>query len=130
MKKIILILVCSLTILGCSTDEETNNTNPELQSKLIGTWEYEGYYDDVATDENPDGFFPTPSGFTITYFTETFSSSYLGNPLKNGNYNVSNDSLLTHNDEVIGKIVQINDSKLIVRDPSGYGASRYGKISE
>ena len=60
MKKIILILIICLAIISCSENSETNNTNPELQSKLIGTWQYEGYYDDVATDENPDGFYPSP----------------------------------------------------------------------
>lgn len=129
MRKII-ILSAFFAFVGCSDNKDDKSEINELEKKLKGIWTHEGYYADVATDENPDGFFPEPSGVTIRYFTETFSSTYLGNPLKNGNYNVSNDSLLTHDDEIVGKIVQINDSKLIVRDLSGYGASRYGKISE
>ncbi|WP_395044109.1 hypothetical protein [Flavobacterium sp.] len=129
MKKIIIIFTL-FVFLGCSENNETNNTNPKLQSKLIGTWVNEGYYDDVATDENPDGFYPIPNGISTTYTNETFNSTLFGNPHDSGTYTISNDSLLSQNNELIGKIYSIDNSKLIITIPSGYGAIRYGKIND
>lgn len=132
MNKIILILVCSLTILGCSTDEETNNTNPELQSKIIGTWKNDGHYEDTP-NPNPvpfeaEHFYPISNGVKITYYTSTYSSSYLDEPIINGNYSITKDSILAHNDEIIGKIYRVNDTILLITHPSGYAAIRYRKL--
>jgi restriction endonuclease S subunit len=126
MKKILLIFITLIVLISCSNDNRISSNNL-LKEKLIGTWVNEGYYDDVATDENPNGFYPMPNGITTTYSIETFSSTLNGSRFESGNFNVSNDSILSHNDEIIGKISRIDDFKLIVTTPSGYGAIRYGK---
>lgn len=132
MKKIIIIFTL-FAFLSCSENNETNNNNKELQSKLIGTWKNDGYYTDIA-NPNPviteaENFYPISNGAKITYYTNTFSSSYLDEPIYSGNYSVSNDSLLSYNNEIIGKI-WVNDTQFIVSDPSGYEATRYIKIND
>ena len=128
MKKIIIIIIL-LSCLSCSENKETNTNNAVLQSKLIGTWQNDGYYDDVATDENPDGFYPISDGIITTYTDVTFNSTISGNPYESGTYTISTDSLLTHNNELIGKIYLIDNSYLRITIPSGYGAGRYIKIN-
>lgn len=129
MKKII-ILFTLFGLLSCSENSENKNTNPELKAKLIGTWENEGYYDDVANPDTPDGFYPIPNGISTTYTNETFNSTLSGNPHESGTYTISSDSLLSHNNELIGKIYLLDNSKLIITIPSGYGAIRYIKIND
>jgi hypothetical protein len=125
MKKIILIITI-LTLISCSNNDNRDTTNP-LKEKLKGSWKYEGYYDDVATDENPDGFYPTADVVNTIYNDDTFSTTLNGNPHESGMYTISTDSVLSHNNEIVGKIFLINDTKLIITSPHGYGAVRYAK---
>jgi hypothetical protein len=127
MEKIISILTCIL-VIGCSTSEDLNTASLELKSKLVGNWKYIGYFGDVADDEHPDGFYPTTDEISTIYTNATFITTLSGNPVENGNYTISNDSLLKHNNVLIGKIASIDNSRLIVSTPEGYSALSYEKV--
>lgn len=130
MKKIFLIPVLLFVLIGCtkSTNEEVT-INP-IQLKLKGSWENAGYYDDVVNPESPenDNYYPSPNGVTISYNSETYSSTYFGNPYQNGNFSVSNDSILNHDSDVIGKIITLNNSELIIRNMSQLGGIRFIRV--
>ena len=52
MKKIVILLLSYVFILGCSSDDE-NHSN-ELTQKLIGSWKTVGVYDHEYDDHNPE----------------------------------------------------------------------------
>ena len=112
---------------GCA--ERYSRIN-QMQLRLNGSWENTGYYDDVVNPENPEleNYYPIPNGVTITYSSTTYSSTYLNNPHENGSFSVSNDSILKHNNIVIGKITLLNETELIVVHPTELGGARYTKI--
>ena len=126
MKKILVFIVFT-ALVSCS---ESNDEINQMQSKLNGSWENTGYYDDVVNPENPEleNYYPIPNGITITYSTTTYSSTYLNNLYENGSFSVSNDSILRHNNLVIGKITLLNETDLIVIYPTELGGVRYTKI--
>lgn len=124
MKKIILALIIVLFI-SCSKNND-NLINP-LNEKLKGKWTNNGYYTDLANPDTPDGFYPDPDGVIIIYSNETFSSTLNGNPYKSGTYNVSIDSALFHNNEEVGKIYQLDNSRLIIYNLTLHGSLSYTK---
>jgi hypothetical protein len=133
MKKIFLIFVSCLVISACSSnDEDKIQENALLKEKLMGTWKYDGYYEDVP-NPNPvqseaENFYSASNDEEITYYTDTFAVSILNEPTYSGNYTISNDSLLSHNNETLGKIFSINETRLIISHLSGYSAARYSKV--
>ncbi|HOD11235.1 MAG TPA: hypothetical protein PKH91_10865 [Flavobacterium sp.] len=126
MKKILVFIVFT-ALVSCS--ESNDEINP-MQLRLNGSWENAGYYDDLVNPENPEleNYYPIPNGVTITYFSTTYSSTYLNNPHEEGTFSVSNDSILKHNNIVIGKITLLNETDLIVIYPTELGGVRYTKI--
>lgn len=96
MKKILILPILFLTLLGCSKSKNdeviTSNTTP---TELIGTWKFVGYYDDMAIGTNNNNFHLVSDGFTINYNTDGNCYSTANIYYTNGTYTLSNNSILT-----------------------------------
>ena len=96
MKKILLTLIISLTLFGCSKNEEDTTLVPvnknKMKEDLIGTWKLVGYYDDIEDPETGTNYHDVENGYQINYnLDNTFTNS---NNIF-GTYTVSQDSILT-----------------------------------
>jgi len=131
MKKTVIITSLLIALASCSksSTEEAVVTPPSLN--ITGVWKNIGYYDDVVNPNgtNPsDNFYPIPNGITTTFYSNTYSSTYLGNPYQNGIYSISNDSILSQDGTVKGKIAKLTSSELIINNLSDLGGVKYVKI--
>lgn len=141
MKKIILILVCSLTIFGCSSNDESKNNTPQ---ELIGKWKFVGYYDDVANEPDGSNFHPLDNGdFIIFNNNNTFISGNNAIAINNGSYHVSSNMIMALNYNATTnmpattynvKITLLSDSVLecyVINDNLGfYSISKYVKVTD
>lgn len=135
MKKIFLI-VASALFISCS-DNGNNSTNA-LQTKITGNWKYVGYYDDQGNEPDGTNFHPFSNGDVIIYYS---NNSFAKINTINGNYSISNDSILTTNFTStinaetytgINKIFILNDNELELGNYNGsdiIGISRYEKVT-
>ncbi len=133
MKKIILLLINCVIILGCSSDDE--NHSSELTQKLIGTWKVVGYYDDVEDN------YPLIEDGPIVKFKRDGSFEQVNNSseIYNGHFSVSKDSVLTKKYTTyafgeeytfVNKIFIINDSILGTGPEHMWAMTLYEKIND
>lgn len=52
MKKVLLLIILTLSVFGCKSDD-TNNQ--DFETLIIGSWELVDWYDDIPRDINSDG---------------------------------------------------------------------------
>jgi hypothetical protein len=101
MKKILLTIIISLTLLGCSKNEENTTPVPTNKNKmkevLIGTWKLIGYYDDIEDPETGSNYHLIENG-DIYKFSSNGNFDNVGDDINpDGTYSVSLDSVLTRN---------------------------------
>ena len=101
MKKILLTIIISLTLLGCSKNEENTTLVPVNKNKmkevLIGTWKLIGYYDDIEDPETGTNYYLVENG-DVYKFSSNGNFDNVGDDINpDGTYSVSLDSLLTRN---------------------------------
>ena len=122
MKKIIFTLIISLTLLGCSKNEESTSTiipQKTVPAKLIGSWKFVGIYNyfDIDQTDNPHIEY-YQNGEVITFSSNsTFNQN--GDINYNGTFIITEDSVLkrfynatneTNSFNYDVKIVTLNDS--------------------
>ena len=129
MKKIIYILILITSLISCTESSKNEVVNNPLQLKLLGTWENAGYYDDVENPNTNSNYYPSPNGVTITFNLNSYSSTYLGNPYENGLYSISNDSILSYDGLIQGKISVLNNEVLEIVNQQQLGGIRYEKVN-
>lgn len=143
MKKIVLILICSLTIIGCSSNNEDKSII-ETPENLIGSWKFVGYYDDVANEPDGSNFHPLDNGdFIIFNNNNTFISGNNAIAINNGSYQVSSNMIMALNYNATpnipattynAKITLLSESVLecyVINDNLGfYSISKYVKVTD
>ena len=122
MRKILLTLIISLSLFGCSKNEESSSPiipQTKVPAKLIGSWKFVGIYNyfDIDQTDNPHIEY-YENGEVITFSSNsTFNQN--GEINYNGTFTITEDSVLkrfynatnetnSFNYEV--KIVTLNDS--------------------
>lgn len=121
MKNIILTLVFTTTILGCTNNKESTEEETAIPQELIGAWQFKGIYSHDGLDENRNPLYtPYENGDIITFnsdktfthllqsyqYTGTFAVingekinfRYYPNPNGINNIGSSKISLLTENE--------------------------------
>ena len=118
MKKIILILIISLTLFGCSKNEESTSPiipQTSVPAELIGSWKFVGIYNYFDIDQTDNPYIEYYDNGTVLHFNSNNTFSQDGEINSNGIYTVSVDSILTRfysnnpNAQNV-KIVTLNDS--------------------
>jgi len=96
MKNIILTFLLITTLTACSKSETAEDTT--IPQKLIGSWQYKGYFSHDIYDENGPVFFPTTNGNSIITFNgdNTFNQ-VLNSEQYTGTFSVINGTKLTIN---------------------------------
>ena len=113
MKKIILILISLIAVLGCSSNDESSKI-VETPENLIGSWKFVGYYTLYDIDQEPGANYnPVENGGITTYYANN-SFNYTEESINyTGNYSVTADSILT-----------LNYNQSTSNDPVGGGSSK------
>lgn len=97
MKKIVLLSVFFLTILGCSkskSDEIITNTTP---TELVGSWKLVGYYTDIVDPVTNSNYYPVTNGDILKFGTDGKFDN-VGDAINpDGSYSVSSDLVITRN---------------------------------
>ena len=141
MKKSILILIVTLSLISCTSSNENENTNI-IPNELLGTWKFVGYYDDNGNEPNGSNYHPIENGGYTTFKNDNTLLSGINSDITTiGTFSVSNDMIITFNYNATSinpsstydeKILVLTDSVLEYRttiDAPLFDIYRYEKVN-
>ena len=126
MKKILLTLIISLTLLSCSKNDENTTLVPvnknKIKEDLIGTWKLVGYYNDIEDPETGTNYHSLENGEILKFNIDGTFENYLDTISTDGTFLVNAESVLTMNfnptatgnpsSTYINKINKLTDNEL------------------
>ena len=101
MKKILLTIIISLSLLSCSKNEENTTlvptNNNKMKENLIGSWKLIGYYDDIEDPETGTNYHLIENS-DVYKFSSNGNFDNVGDDINpDGTFTISVDSVLTRN---------------------------------
>ena len=97
MKKIVLFLIVTLSLISCTSSSENETTNL-IPKELLGTWKLIGYYDDIGDDPVTGSNYHLVENGDVYKFNSDSSFDNVGDEINpDGTFSVSADNVLTRN---------------------------------
>ena len=131
MKKLLLIPIIFLIIIGCTNDKDPKRNN--IPREIVGKWKFAQYYDDMVYDITPDPHIVVDGYNLILNSDGTFTSNE-SIEHSGGTFSVSESFLIlnysnVYNETKMREIIYLNDSEMFLSSID-YGDFRMGERFE